>query len=128
MPKTYNISLSIRDVGKQSGKLFVVSHADLPEGNRSSLALAHGPLLHLLKFVRVRPAELERIREELWLKRETLVRDVQVGPAEFIDLQWGTYFELLHECSKSAALGGAARRAREAKQRYTSFKESKSTS
>jgi hypothetical protein len=120
MPKTYNISLSIRDVGKQKGNLFVVSHADLPEGDRSTLALNYGTLLPLLDFIKVRPAELERIRSEIWIRSETMVRDVQVGPSEFGDVQWGLYFQLLHECSKSFALGAAARRAREAKLKYAS--------
>lgn len=120
MPKTYNISLSIRDVGKTRGHLFIVSHGDLPEGNRSSFALGQPSLLQLLGFIKVRPAELGRIRNDLWIKGETIVRDVQVGPEEFEDALWGGYFQLLHECSRSAALSAGAARAREAKQRYVS--------
>lgn len=120
MPKTYNISLSVRDVGKQRGKLFVVSHADLPEGNASSLALNYGSLLQLFDFIKIRPAELERIKDEIRITSEAIVTDVQVGSSEFGDVLWGRYFEVLHNCSKGFALGAAARRAREAKQRYAS--------
>ena len=118
MPKTYNISLSIRDVGKTRRRVFVISHAGLPEGNRSSLAISYSALLSLLDFIKVRPAELQRIRDELWIHAETSIHDVQVGPTEFPDIVWGQYFQLLHECSKSAALREAAKRATEAKRKY----------
>jgi hypothetical protein len=120
MPKTYNISLNLRDVGKHRGNVFVVSHADLPEGNQSTFALGHGALLRLLDFVRVRPAERKRILDELHITGEAIIHDVQVGPTEFVDLLWGNYFKLLHQCSKSAILAATARRAREAKESYAS--------
>ncbi len=84
--------------------------------------MGYGAVLNLLAFVRVRSAELQRIRDELQIAGETSVRDVQVGRTEFVDVQWGDYFRLLHECSKSAALGATAKRVREAKQRHATIK------
>jgi hypothetical protein len=118
MKQTYNIAISIRDVGHIRGNLFIVSHAALKDGNPSCLALNRACVLSLLSFIKVRPAEEKRINEELFIKGESSVRDVQVGPGEFADPVWGNYFEILHRCSKNAALAAAAARAREARAQY----------
>jgi len=118
MKQIYNISLSIRDVGKKRNDLFVVRHGGLPEGNRSCLALNLSTLKQLFVFIKVRAAEEKRILHELFITGESAVQDVQVGPEEFGDPVWGSYFEALHSCSKSAALTGAAARAREARAQY----------